>query len=92
MTSGDPAGIGPEIMARAAAALRRRVADGEFSLLLIGVRSTHREALKQLGMDDPATTITAAKPGADLPRSVSSTSTQPVFRFRPANRRRKADA
>ena len=67
MTSGDPAGIGPEIMARAAAALRGRVADGELSLLLIGARSTHREALKQLGLDDPATTVTAAKPGADLP-------------------------
>jgi 4-hydroxythreonine-4-phosphate dehydrogenase len=67
VTSGDPAGIGPEIMARAAAGLRERVADGEFSLLLIGARSTHHEALKQLGLDDPATTVSAPKPGADLP-------------------------
>ena len=44
VTSGDPAGIGPEIMARAAAGLRERVADGEFSLLLIGARSTHQRS------------------------------------------------
>src|SRR3984885_12092578 len=67
VTSGDPAGIGPEIMARAASALRGRVADGELSLLLIGALSAHREALKQLGLDDPATPVSAAKPGADLP-------------------------
>jgi 4-hydroxy-L-threonine phosphate dehydrogenase PdxA len=36
MTSGDPAGIGPEIMARAAVALRPKVAAGELSLVLIG--------------------------------------------------------
>jgi 4-phospho-D-threonate 3-dehydrogenase / 4-phospho-D-erythronate 3-dehydrogenase len=67
VTSGDPAGIGPEIMARAAAALRERVADGEFSLLLIGARSTHRKALEQLGLDDPATPVSEAKPHANLP-------------------------
>ena len=67
VTSGDPAGIGPEIMARAASGLRKRVADGELSLLLIGARSAHREALKQLGLDDPATPVSAEKPGADLP-------------------------
>jgi 4-phospho-D-threonate 3-dehydrogenase / 4-phospho-D-erythronate 3-dehydrogenase len=67
VTSGDPAGIGPEIMARAAAALRGRVVKGDFSLLLIGARSAHQEALKQLGLDDPATAVSAPKPGADLP-------------------------
>jgi 4-hydroxy-L-threonine phosphate dehydrogenase PdxA len=67
VTSGDPAGIGPEIMARAAAALRGRVADGEFSLLLIGAHSAHQEALKQLGLNDPATPVSDAKPGANLP-------------------------
>jgi 4-phospho-D-threonate 3-dehydrogenase / 4-phospho-D-erythronate 3-dehydrogenase len=67
VTSGDPAGIGPEIMARAAAALRKRVAVGDFSLLLIGARSTHEEALKHLGLNDPATPVSEAKPGADLP-------------------------
>src|SRR6202167_6746014 len=54
-------------MARAAAALRERVADGEFSLLLIGARSTHRKALHQLGFDDPATPVSEAKPHANLP-------------------------
>ena len=67
VTSGDPAGIGPELMARAAAALLERVADRELSLLLIGARSAHREALKQLGLDDPTTAVSVAKPGADLP-------------------------
>jgi 4-hydroxy-L-threonine phosphate dehydrogenase PdxA len=67
VTSGDPAGIGPEIMARAAAALRGRVAEGDFSLLLVGARSAHQEALKQLGLDDPATAVSAPKLGADLP-------------------------
>ena len=66
VTSGDPAGIGPEIMARAAHALRDRVAE-KLSLLLIGARSAHQKALKQLGLDDPATPVSTAKPGADLP-------------------------
>ena len=67
VTSGDPAGIGPEIIARAAHALRQRIADGEFSLLLIGARAAHRDALRQLGLNDPATPVSAAKPSANLP-------------------------
>ena len=67
VTSGDPAGIGPEIMARAAAALRNRVADGEFSLLLVGAHSTHLAAVGQLGLDDPATLIPVAKSAGDFP-------------------------
>jgi 4-phospho-D-threonate 3-dehydrogenase / 4-phospho-D-erythronate 3-dehydrogenase len=67
VTSGDPAGTGPEIMARAASGLHKRVADGELSLLLIGARSAHERALKQLGLDDSATPVPAAKPGVDLP-------------------------
>ena len=55
MTSGDPAGIGPEIMARAAVALRPKVAAGELSLVLIGAAAAHRAALKQLGLEDPST-------------------------------------
>ncbi len=68
ITSGDPAGIGPEIMARAAHAVRGRVADGEFSLLLLGGRLAHRAALDQLGLDDPATSIPISKIHGDLPR------------------------
>ena len=67
MTSGDPAGIGPEIMARAASGLCERVADGELSLLLIGACSAHEQALKQLGLDDPAKPVSAAKLGVNLP-------------------------
>jgi 4-hydroxythreonine-4-phosphate dehydrogenase len=55
VTSGDPAGIGPEIMARAADALRSRVAAGELSLLLIGASVAHRATLTSLGLADPAT-------------------------------------
>jgi 4-phospho-D-threonate 3-dehydrogenase / 4-phospho-D-erythronate 3-dehydrogenase len=55
VTSGDPAGIGPEIMVRAADALRPRVAAGKLSLLLIGAGATHRAALASLDLDDPAT-------------------------------------
>src|SRR6202000_1782628 len=66
-TSGDPAGIGPEIMARAATALSGRVKDGDFSLLLIGARSGHHEALQRIGLVDPATAVFVTKSGADLP-------------------------
>ena len=41
LTMGDPAGIGPEILLRAAARLLPRIADGSLRLLLIG----HRGAL-----------------------------------------------
>ncbi|RVB95179.1 4-hydroxythreonine-4-phosphate dehydrogenase PdxA, partial [Mesorhizobium sp. M7A.F.Ca.AU.002.06.1.1] len=33
---GDPAGIGPEIIAKACARLKPRLADGSLSLLIIG--------------------------------------------------------
>jgi 4-phospho-D-threonate 3-dehydrogenase / 4-phospho-D-erythronate 3-dehydrogenase len=55
VTSGDPAGIGPEIMARAAAALRPKVVAGELSLVLVGAAAAHRATLARLGLSDPAT-------------------------------------
>ena len=68
ITSGDPAGIGPEIIARGGRRLARNVSrTGEFSLLLIGSLPAHRQAVKQLGLDDPATLVSDAKPRADLP-------------------------
>ena len=67
VTSGDPAGIGPEIMARASVALRSRVADGELSLLLIGASAAHKAALKQLSLEDVATPVSSAGLGGDLP-------------------------
>ncbi|HWJ75490.1 MAG TPA: 4-hydroxythreonine-4-phosphate dehydrogenase PdxA [Kaistia sp.] len=61
VTSGDPAGIGPEIMARAASVLRPRIASGEFSLVLVGSASAHRNAVKALGFDDPAVSVDPAQ-------------------------------
>ena len=55
VTTGDPAGIGPEIVARAASVLRDRVAGGEFSLVLIGSAVTHRAIAAELGIADAAT-------------------------------------
>ena len=58
------------------AALRDRVADGEFSLLLIGARSTHREPeTTRLGRSRDAGLRREA--WHDLPRSALSTSTRP---------------
>ena len=53
-------------MARAVVQLRSRVADGEFSLLLIGARAAHQRVLEQLGLDDPAPLVIEPKPAADL--------------------------
>ena len=39
ITMGDPAGIGPEIIVKACAALQARLAGGEFRLLVVGHRS-----------------------------------------------------
>lgn len=54
VTTGDPAGIGPEIVARAASVLRDRVAGGEFSLVLIGSALTHKAIAADLGIADAA--------------------------------------
>ena len=55
VTTGDPAGIGPEIVARAASVLRDRIARGDFSLVLIGSAVTHRAVAADLGIADAAT-------------------------------------
>jgi 4-hydroxythreonine-4-phosphate dehydrogenase len=57
VTTGDPAGVGPEIVARAAGALRPRIERGEFALLLIGSAATHRAVLADLHLDDVAPVI-----------------------------------
>lgn len=46
ITMGDPAGVGPEIILRAAARLAPRIAAGELRLLVIGHRSALRAAAK----------------------------------------------
>jgi len=93
VTSGDPAGIGPEIMARAAAGLRGRVADGEFSLLLIGARlDTPGSAENNSGSTIPRRRSPPRSLALIYPRSLSSTSTRPKRTFRQADRPRKAAA
>jgi 4-phospho-D-threonate 3-dehydrogenase / 4-phospho-D-erythronate 3-dehydrogenase len=66
VTSGDPAGIGPEIMVRATMALRSRIASGELSLLLIGAAATHKAILKQLSLEDASEPVRAFEQGAEL--------------------------
>ncbi|MFC7400468.1 4-hydroxythreonine-4-phosphate dehydrogenase PdxA [Chelatococcus sp. GCM10030263] len=59
VTSGDPAGIGPEIMARAASALKPRIEAGEFALALVGSAATHKAAIEALGIADASVAVTA---------------------------------
>ncbi len=50
VTMGDPAGIGPEIIVKAAAALKDRLAAGDLRLLVIGSGQALRRAEAQLGL------------------------------------------
>ena len=50
ITMGDPAGIGPEIIVKAAAKLRDRLAAGDLRLLIIGSVAALRLAEQQLSM------------------------------------------
>lgn len=51
ITMGDPAGVGPEIIIKAAARLQPRLAAGDMRLLIIGHRSALHTARAQLGSD-----------------------------------------
>ena len=51
ITMGDPAGIGPEIIVRAAAKLRDRIAGGTLRLAIIGSAASLRRAEDLLGLD-----------------------------------------
>ncbi len=62
ITMGDPAGIGPEIIAKAAKRLAPRIETGDLKLLVIGHRSALDAACAQAGTAIPATTE-----GADWP-------------------------
>ena len=53
ITMGDPAGIGPEIIVKAAAKLRDRLAAGDLRLLVIGSGAALRSAQAQLGLGQP---------------------------------------
>src|SRR6266568_1111971 len=50
ITMGDPAGIGPEIIVKAAAKLRDRLTSGDLRLLIIGSGPALRLAQEQLGI------------------------------------------
>jgi 4-hydroxythreonine-4-phosphate dehydrogenase len=51
ITMGDPAGIGPEIIVKAALRLRSRISSGELRLVIIGSGPSLRLAERQLGFD-----------------------------------------
>lgn len=53
ITMGDPAGIGPEIIVKAAARLKDRIAAGDLSLVVIGSNPALRRAEDLLGLDAP---------------------------------------
>ena len=52
VTMGDPAGIGPEIILKAADRLRDRLAAGELGLTVIGCRRTYTATAASLGLPD----------------------------------------
>ncbi|MBN8995048.1 MAG: 4-hydroxythreonine-4-phosphate dehydrogenase PdxA [Rhizobiales bacterium] len=64
ITMGDPAGIGPEIILKAAAALRPRLAAGELGLVVIGSARTFAATAAALGLANPLMPAVAAKDGA----------------------------
>ena len=51
ITMGDPAGIGPEIILKAAARLRDRIEGGKLKLTIVGSGPSLRLAEQQLGLD-----------------------------------------
>src|SRR5262245_31512949 len=53
ITMGDPAGIGPEIIVKAAEKLRDRLTAGDLRLLVIGSGSALRLAQEQLAPSEP---------------------------------------
>jgi 4-hydroxythreonine-4-phosphate dehydrogenase len=64
VTTGDPAGIGPEIVARAAIVLRERVARGDFSLVVLGSAVSHKALISELAFEDAVDFVAADSLGA----------------------------
>ncbi len=62
ITMGDPAGIGPEIILKAADRLRERLDGGDLSLTVVGCGRTYRATAAALGIADRAALIDAAAP------------------------------
>ena len=65
ITMGDPAGIGPEIIVKAAAQLQDRIAAGDLRLAIIGSTPALRKAEGALGLDMPE--ILEVAEGSDWP-------------------------
>ena len=66
ITMGDPAGIGPEIIAKACAKLAPRVQSGELGLLVLGDVAALRRAEALLGMATPIPEVAEGEPSAPL--------------------------
>ncbi len=67
ITMGDPAGIGPEIILKAAEQLRPRIDAGELQLLVIGCGQTYRRTAESLGISDSGIRHVAADHGTPWP-------------------------
>lgn len=67
ITMGDPAGIGPEIILKAAAHLRDRIDAGELALAVVGCENTHRRTAAALQLVDGFETVTTDQPHSSWP-------------------------
>lgn len=63
LTMGDPAGIGPEIIAKAARQLQSAVQSGELALTICGCGDALRQAEAQMGLTPDPTLYDLADPG-----------------------------
>ncbi len=69
ITMGDPAGIGPEIVAKAATRLGSRIAEGALSLIVYGAVRSLSEAAERLGIPVPFVPIPAGSAAGSWPAS-----------------------
>lgn len=60
VTMGDPAGVGPEIILKAAERLHPRLVTGELALVLIGCGGSYRATAAALGLPDRSVPLDAA--------------------------------
>ena len=59
ITMGDPAGIGPEIILKAAERLQGRLAGGDLALVVVGCGRTYRATAAALGIAERSTEVAA---------------------------------
>ncbi len=67
VTMGDPAGVGPEIIAKAALRLKGRIEAGELALVVTGAGHCLAAACARLGIDQPFEAVSADGPRKSLP-------------------------